>query len=146
MKPSITTFDNRLHRKQVISLWEEVFKYTAIHNAPELVIDKKLDFGDGLFFVAMDSLVVVGTVMAGYDGHRGWIYSLAVSPNHLNQSIGFALLTYAEQELLKRGCTKINLQILADNKSVENFYKKAGYQTEDRISMGKQLTGNIYQK
>ena len=54
-------------------MWKKVFGYEADHNAPELVIDKKLDFRDGLFFIATDNQDVIGTVMAGYDGHRGWI-------------------------------------------------------------------------
>jgi hypothetical protein len=66
MKPIITTFDNLKHRDQVISLWEEVFGYEAAHNAPELVIDKKLEFEDGLFFVALNDQNVIGTAMADY--------------------------------------------------------------------------------
>lgn len=146
MKPTITTFNNRLHRKQVISLWEEVFKYTTVQSRPEFVIDKKLEFGDELFFVAADNLLVVGTVMAGYDGHRGWIYSLAVTPDYRKQGIAASLLSFAEEKLSELGCAKINLQIMGDNDSVEDFYKAHGYQTEDRISMGKKIPENIRNK
>ena len=55
--------------------------YETDHNVPGLVVDKKLEFGDGLFFVALRELTVIGTIMAGYDGHRGWIYSIAVAPD-----------------------------------------------------------------
>ena len=66
----ITKFDNQIHRDQVVSLWNKVFGYELAHNAPELVIDKKLKFGDELFFIAVDDQFVIGTIMAGYDGHR----------------------------------------------------------------------------
>ncbi|CAB1060646.1 hypothetical protein D1BOALGB6SA_5413 [Olavius sp. associated proteobacterium Delta 1] len=143
MNPLITAFDAQLHRDQVISLWQAVFGYEADHNAPLLVIDKKLEFGDGLFFVALDDQAVIGTVMAGYDGHRGWIYSIAVSPNYRKQRIGSTLLAFAERKLSEIGCMKINLQIMEGNEAVENFYLANGYHTEKRISMGKRLPENI---
>ena len=143
MNPIITAFDTRLHHDQVISLWIEVFGYEAEHNAPQLVIDKKLDFGDGLFFVALDDQAVIGTVMAGYDGHRGWIYSIAVSPSYQKKGLGTSLLSFAERKLSELGCMKINLQIMEGNEAVENFYLANGYHTEKRISMGKRLPENI---
>jgi len=143
MDLEILTFDNQLYREQVVSLWEAVFGYEADHNVPQLVIDKKLDFGDGLFFVALDDQAVIGTVMAGYDGHRGWIYSIAVSPQYRKQGIGSALLDFAERELAQIGCMKINLQIMEGNEAVERFYLANGYRTEKRISMGKQVPANI---
>jgi len=81
--------------------------------------------------------------MAGYDGHRGWIYSIAVSPNYRKQRIGSTLLAFAERKLSEIGCMKINLQIMEGNEAVENFYLANGYHTEKRISMGKRLPENI---
>ena len=143
MHPIITTFDNRLHRDQVITLWKEVFGYEADHNEPQIVIDKKLEFGDGLFYIALDNKAVVGTIMAGYDGHRGWIYSIAVSPNYQKKGIGSLLLSFAERKLSELGCMKINLQIMEGNEDVERFYLANEYQTEKRISMGKRLRENM---
>jgi ribosomal protein S18 acetylase RimI-like enzyme len=139
----IISFDNSKHRDQVIALWNEVFGYEAIHNAPDLVIDKKIEFGDGLFFVTVDKDNVIGTVLAGYDGHRGWIYSLAISPAHRNKGLGSKLLRFAEERLTERGCVKVNLQIKEGNETVESFYRSNSYRTEKRISMGKRLKGNI---
>jgi ribosomal protein S18 acetylase RimI-like enzyme len=139
MKYRITAFENLKHREQVISLWNEVFNYEKPHNDPDIAIKKKIDFDDGLFFVAVDDDEVIGTVMAGYDGHRGWIYSMAVSLKHQNKGIGSAMLSYAEERLSEKGCLKINLQILDGNEQVEAFYLKNGYRTEKRISMGKPL-------
>jgi ribosomal protein S18 acetylase RimI-like enzyme len=124
-------------------LWNRVFGYGDARNSPELAIDKKLEAGDSLFFVAASGQDVVGTVMAGYDGHCGWIYLLAVSPEHRHRGIGTALIRHAEDELARRGCVKINLQILESNESVVKFYFSNGYAVEKRISMGKQIQKNI---
>ena len=143
MKYEIIPYDNTRHRDQVIVLWNEAFGYEATHNAPDLVIDKKIEFGDGLFFVAVDNDEVLGTVLAGYDGHRGWIYSMAVSPPHRNKGLGSVLLRFAEEKLAEKGCMKVNLQIMEGNEEVESFYLSNGYKTEKRISMGKRLKQDI---
>ncbi len=135
----IIEFDNAKHRSEVVELWQDVFGYSAAHNAPNLAIDKKFAAGDGLFFVALNAQAVVGTVMAGYDGHRGWIYSLAVVPEYRNKGIGSALMGHAERKLSSLGCLKVNLQIMDGNEPVQQFYQANGYQIERRISMGKLL-------
>jgi ribosomal protein S18 acetylase RimI-like enzyme len=137
MSISICNFENAVHRGQVIALWELVFGYATAHNEPGLCIDKKLAVNDGLLFVAVEGEVVVGTVMAGYDGHRGWIYSLAVSPAHRRQGIGSRLVAHAEEALRDRGCLKINLQVLEGNESALAFYERMGFAVEKRFSMGK---------
>ena len=139
----IVEFDNLKHRKQVVELWQDVFGYEAAHNSPELVIDKKIAAKDRLLFIAINQQIVVGTVMAGYDGHRGWIYSIAVLPSYQKKGIGSALLAFAEKKLSLLGCMKINLQIMDGNNAVQEFYQANGYLTEKRISMGKRLKENI---
>jgi ribosomal protein S18 acetylase RimI-like enzyme len=126
-----------------VALWERVFAYKTARNAPGLVIDKKLAVHDDLFFVAVDGDKVVGSILAGYDGHRGWIYSLAVSPKRRHRGAGSQLLRFAESRLASLGCVKINLQITDGNELVEEFYVAHGYSTEPRISMGKTITSNI---
>ncbi|BAY43543.1 GCN5-related N-acetyltransferase [Scytonema sp. HK-05] len=80
---------------------------------------------------------IVGTIMAGYDGHRGWLYTAAVSPQHRRQGIGSKLVQHAESVLIAMECPKINLQVRASNAEVVAFYKKLGYFTEERITHGK---------
>ena len=140
---AIAPFVNATHRAQVIALWDTVFAYNAPHNQPSLSIDKKIEADDGLFFVAVADGQVIGTVMAGYDGHRGWIYSVAVSPAHQRQGIGSKLIIHAEHVLIDKGCVKINLQIIEGNERVTAFYQSLGYQVEKRISMGKRISQNI---
>ena len=73
--------EDSVHRVQVIQLWQLVFAYTAAHNDPAFTIDPKWCAKDGLFFVAIREERVMGTAMAGYDGHRGWLYVIAVHPD-----------------------------------------------------------------
>jgi ribosomal protein S18 acetylase RimI-like enzyme len=140
---TITNYQDVTHRSQVIALWETVFGYETAHNRPSLVIDKKLAINDDLFFVAISDNQVVGTIMAGYDGHRGWIYSVAVSPAHRRQRVGSQLVSHAERALVAKGCVKINLQIVEGNESVSAFYSSLGFSIEKRISMGKPIRHNI---
>ncbi|RON49324.1 GNAT family acetyltransferase [Pseudomonas frederiksbergensis] len=139
----IVDYTHEHHRNAVIELWETAFGYETAHNTPSLVIDKKLAETDGLLFVALDGEVVVGTVMAGYDGHRGWLYSVAVHPAQRRQGLGAGLVRHAEQALTARGCMKINLQIVSTNEQVKSFYESLGYGVEARISMGKKVEVNI---
>jgi ribosomal protein S18 acetylase RimI-like enzyme len=145
MKESIQPFEEPAHRTQVVELRQRVFGYRTGHNAPHFAIDKKLAVSDGLFFVAEAGGRVVGSIMAGYDGHRGWIYSLAVLPEYRRRGLGSRLMRHAEERLRLLGCPKINLQIMEGNEAVEAFYRNQGYQTEQRISMSKKIRENISQ-
>ncbi|MCB8745634.1 GNAT family acetyltransferase [Rhodoferax sp. U2-2l] len=139
---TIVDYVDPFHRQQVVALWTTVFAYDAAHNRPDLVIDKKLAVQDDLLFVALDGATVVGTVMAGYDGRRGWLYSVAVHPAHRHRGVGAALVRHAEQALVALGSVKINLQIAGGNEAVAPFYESLGYVVEKRVSMGKPVPQN----
>ena len=139
----IDTYQDAPHRQQVIALWTDVFGRSTGHNDPALSIDKKVAVDDGLFFVALVDDQVVGTTLGGYDGHRGWLYSVAVARAFRSSGIGAALVRRAEQALAQRGCAKINLQIVGSNAGVADFYQSLGYEVEDRISMGRKVAENI---
>jgi len=124
---------------EVLQLWKKVFPETPLHNDPIRDIQSKLKIQPGLFLVAADDHLLVGTAMAGYDGHRGWVYYLAVDPAYRRNGIGTALMKRAEGLLAKMSCSKVNLQIREDNSDLQAFYEKLGYSVEERISMGKQL-------
>ena len=126
-------------RPEVAALWERVFPGGPPRNAPLRVIDEKARLEDGLFFVAVLADHVVGTVMAGYDGHRGWVYRLAVSPEHRGKGIAARLMRRAEAALAALGCGKVNLQVRAGNEAVVGFYRSLGYEVEERVSLGKEL-------
>ena len=123
-------------RPGVIALWEKVFPDDPPHNAPAKVFDAKLAMRDGMLFVATESDSVIGTAMAGYDGHRGWLYAVTVSPDRRRRGIGAALVRHAVDALRAAGCTKVNLQIRATNTAVRGFYESLGFEAEERLSMG----------
>jgi ribosomal protein S18 acetylase RimI-like enzyme len=123
----------------VVALWREVFPNAPAHNDPRTDIHRKLSVQPELFLLATAGSEVVGTAMAGYDGHRGWVYYVAVSPRFRRQGIGTALMKRAEEDLARLGCPKVNLQIRASNEAVVSFYRAVGYEIEERISMGKRL-------
>jgi ribosomal protein S18 acetylase RimI-like enzyme len=91
---------------------------------------------DGWFFVVVLDGALVGTVMGGYDGHRSWVYSLAVDPQVQRRGVGTVLMRHIERELAERGCPKVSLQVLVSNVGTVEFYKKLGYAVEERVSMG----------
>ncbi|MCI0463870.1 MAG: GNAT family acetyltransferase [Gemmataceae bacterium] len=126
-------------QQAVIALWNAVLPDSAPHNDPATVIRQKLAVERDLFFVADVAGAVVGTVMGGYDGHRGWVYAVAVQPQHRRQGIGRTLIHRLEVALAARGCLKVNLQVRVSNAEVIAFYEKLGYAVEERVSMGKRL-------
>ena len=124
----------------VICLWPAVLPDSAPHNDSATAIRKKLAVERDLFFVATVEGNVVGTILGGYDGHRGWIYSVAVSPLNRRRGIGSgAFIRRLEARSSERGCLKVNLQVRTSNAGVIAFYEKLGYGVEERISMGKRL-------
>jgi ribosomal protein S18 acetylase RimI-like enzyme len=127
------------HFLGVEALWREAFPDDAPWNNAFLAIPEKMRFQPVLLLVALDGGVVAGSVMAGYDGHRGWISRVAVRTSYRRRGIGQALLAEAETRLAALGCVKINLQVVATNAAVAEFYAASGYAVEPRISMSKRL-------
>ena len=127
-------------RDGVVHLWREVFPDAPAHNVPENDIRMKLAVQPELFFVAVDDGAVIGSAMAGYDGHRGWVYYVAVKPDSRGLGVGTALMEHAERALRAVGCTKINVQVRERNRGVVDFYERLGYSVEPNVSMGKRLT------
>jgi ribosomal protein S18 acetylase RimI-like enzyme len=132
----------------VLALWLQAFpEYndpSRPHRNPRLSIANKLGTQPELFFVATrnegdEGCAIVGTVMAGYDGHRGWLYSLAVAPGARRHGIGTRLVRHAENALAAMGCLKLNLQVLTDKPDVLAFYDRLGYRADAVVSLGKRL-------
>ncbi len=124
----------------VIHLWNEVLPDSAPHNDPNKSLKNKREVDPDLLLVAIADDTVVGTVMGGYDGHRGWVYSLAVLPQYRRQGVGSALIRELEARLASRGCLKVNLQVRTSNAAVVEFYQQMGYDIEERLSLGKRLS------
>jgi ribosomal protein S18 acetylase RimI-like enzyme len=136
---SIVTYADG-HFSEVDALWREAFPNDNPWNVAGLSIPEKIKAQPDLLLVAIQSNSVVGSIMAGYDGHRGWISRIAVLKSRRRQGIGEALIHEAEKRLAVLGCIKVNLQVVASNATVLGFYRSIGYQVEERVSMTKRLT------
>ncbi|WP_017669864.1 GNAT family acetyltransferase [Blastomonas sp. AAP53] len=138
MPITIRRFDPR-NFSGVEALWDACFPDDPPHNHARVAIPQKLAFQPELFWVALLGEQVVGTIMAGYDGHRGWLYSVAVLPGEQRHGLGTRLVRTAEAALRALGCAKVNLQVRDTNEAVAAFYARLGYAEEPRISMGRRL-------
>ncbi len=124
--------------EEVITLWERC-DLLRPWNDPEMDIERKIDHDVSLFLVAEVAGEVVGSVMGGYDGHRGSAYYLGVHPDYRGRGIANALISRLEKKLMARGCPKINLMVREDNDAVLGMYEKLDYETQDTILLGKRL-------
>jgi len=136
----------------VIDLWAQCGLLRPWNN-PHRDIERKLAVEDELFIVGTEESdlekhegsstrchgKIIATAMGGYDGHRGWVYYLAVDPERRKEGLGQQLMSDLESRLLALGCAKLNLQIRSDNDEVLQFYQRIGYQVDEAISMGKRL-------
>jgi ribosomal protein S18 acetylase RimI-like enzyme len=121
---------------QVLEVWSLAGMTTPERN-PRADIQKKLRHSPESFFVGTLEGKVVATVMVGYDGHRGWIYSLAVRPDLQRKGIGSQMMEEAENWLRQQGCPRAKLQIDEARSDVAGFYKKLGYEVQPLVSMAK---------
>lgn len=130
----------------VVALWHAA-GLVRPWNDPHRDIARKKLVQRELFLVAEDPSStsgrragsIVGSAMAGYDGHRGWVYYLAVAPDRRGGGLGRALMTAVEERLLALGCPKVNVQIRSGNESVAAFYDRLGYAPDGATGLGKRL-------
>jgi len=122
----------------VVALWEAC-GLTRPWNDPRRDIARKLAEQPELFLVGIVDRTLMATAMAGYDGHRGWVYYFAVSPAHRRRGHGRALMHEAERLLRERGCPKLNLQVRGGNADAVSFYRRLGYAEDAVVSFGKRL-------
>ena len=128
------------HFTGIDRLWRIALPDDPPRNRAEFAIPAKLALEDGLLLVAeAEAAKVVGTIIAGWDGHRGWLYAVAVDPDAQRQGVGRALVAAALDRLAARGCGKVNLQIRAGNTAVVAFYERLGFAVEPRTSMGRTI-------
>ena len=128
-------------QKDVVRLWRDCDLVEPL-NDPVKDIHRKLRVQRDMFLVGLLGNRLVATVMAGYEGHRGWINYLAVAPDHQMRGFGRRMMEEAESHLKALDCPKINLQVRTSNADVIEFYTRIGFSTEDRVSMGRRLDGD----
>jgi ribosomal protein S18 acetylase RimI-like enzyme len=123
----------------VVSLWKEA--RLVLRPGDDLdSIRRRLQRDADLFLVAREGSEVVGCVMGGWDGRRGWIYHLAVKPSHQRQGIAKALMRELEVRLERKGAKRVNAQIYQSNTTSLRFFSACGYETRpDLVMIGKAL-------
>ena len=126
------------YQDAVVDLWKSC-SLVVPQNDPSEDIRRKLDFQPELFFVALLNDRVIGSIMVGYEGHRGWLNYLAVLPGFQRSGCGRRLVEKAIDELRRLGCLKVNLQVRRSNISAVGFYKHLGFEEDDVVSLGKRL-------
>ncbi|MFD1721087.1 GNAT family acetyltransferase [Amnibacterium endophyticum] len=122
----------------VVALWRAA-GLVRPWNDPHRDIDRKKRVQRDLFLVAEDAGALVGTAMAGYDGHRGWVYYVAVAPDRQGTGIGRLLMAEVEARLLALGCPKTNVLVRSGNEAVTAFYERLGYTADAAVGLGKRL-------
>lgn len=113
--------------------------FSCAQNNPEKDIDRKLQVDPNLFLIGGLENQIVGSVMGGYEGHRGWINYLAVSPSHQRKGYARRLMQEVEKLIKQKGCPKINLQVRDTNKAVLDFCTAIGCADDRVIGLGKRL-------
>lgn len=122
----------------VVSLWRRC-DLVRSWNDPVKDIHRKLKVRPDLFLVGLHDGHIIASIIAGYEGHRGWLNYLAVAPEHQRRGYARAIVDEAERLLREAGCPKINLQVRTSNRGVIEFYRTLGYSVDDVVSMGKRL-------
>jgi len=125
-------------REGLVRLWS-VCGLVRPWNDPDRDIDRKLARDPENLLVVEHDGEVVGSVMVGYEGHRGWVNYLAVDPDHQGRGLGRRLMERAEEILGQLGCAKVNLQVRSSNEAAIGFYRRIGYSVDDSVSMGRRL-------
>ena len=124
----------------VIGLWEAC-GLTRPWNDPLSDFRLALSAESSTVLKAWDGEAMVGTIMVGFDGHRGWVYYLAVDPESRRAGLGRALMAAAEAWLVARGCPKIQLMVRQDNAQALGFYEALGLTPQPAVVLGRRLDG-----
>ena len=127
-------------RDDVVALWGEA-GLTRPWNDPVADFDQALAGPASAVLAARVDGRLAGSVMVGFDGHRGWVYYLAVSLTQRGEGLGRALMQASERWLEQRGCPKIQLMVRGDNADARGFYAALGYDVQDVVTIGRRLGG-----
>ena len=125
-------------REAALALWHAA-GLTRPWNEPGADFDLALSNPTSTILLAREESAVVGSVMVGFDGHRGWVYYLAADPQLLGQGVGRALMRAAEHWLVGLGCPRIRLMMRTDNRAARGFYEAIGYDDQAVITLGRTL-------
>ena len=125
-------------QEALLQLWTECGLITELNN-PIQDIQRKSMVNPEWLLVGLKKGEIIASCMVGYEGHRGWINYLAVTPTEQRQGYAHQMMTEAERLLKDAGCPKINLQVRSSNASVVAFYESIGFKVDPVIGLGKRL-------
>jgi ribosomal protein S18 acetylase RimI-like enzyme len=125
---------------QVAALWQAC-GLTRPWNDPTADIALARKGSNATVLIGRDDGALIATVLVGHDGHRGWVYYLAVDTNHRGKGYGRVMMDAAERWLRERGIEKLQLLVRADNSQVNGFYQSLGYSMQERVIYAKWLDG-----
>lgn len=123
---------------EVVALWNAC-ELVVPWNDPVKDIDRKLAHSPELFLVGEVDFRIVASAMGGFDGHRGWIYYLAVSPDCRRMGLGRAIVAEVTKRLLEQGCPKVNIMVRESNQAIVGFYKALGYQSDPVVTLSQRI-------
>ena len=124
----------------VIALWQRC-GLTRPWNDPASDIAFARRGGNATILTGRVGGALVATAMVGHDGHRGWVYYVAVDPDRQGKDFGRAIMAAAEDWLRARDVTKVMLMVRPDNVAVQAFYDRLGYDVQERVIYAKWLDG-----
>ena len=124
----------------VIALWQRC-GLTRPWNDPAFDIAFARRGENATILIGRAAGKIVATAMVGHDGHRGWVYYVAVDPDRQGKDFGRAIMAAAEDWLRARDVTKVMLMVRPDNVAVQAFYDKLGYDVQERVIYAKWLDG-----
>lgn len=123
---------------QIVALWQAC-GLTRPWNDPHADFARALAGAHSAVLVIRDAGAILAAVMVGEDGHRGWVYYLAVDPSHRGHGLGAAMMDAAERWLRQRGTAKIQFMVREDNAATIAFYRTLGYEHQPVVTMGRFL-------
>ena len=122
----------------VVALWRSCDLVVPWNDPYEDIARKRSEHPE-LFLVGLEEGRPIGTVMAGWDGHRGWLNYVAVARDNRGRGVGRALVRAAEVRLAALGCPKVNLQVRRGSAAAIGFYRALGYEVDDVVSLGRRF-------
>ena len=126
--------------KDIVGLWKKC-DLTRPWNDPDADVKRALKGPDSAILIGRDGKAIVATAMVGHDGHRGWVYYVAVDTAHRKKGHGRAIMTAAEDWLRARGIQKLQLMVRPDNTHAQAFYETLDFEEQERIVYAKWLDG-----
>jgi ribosomal protein S18 acetylase RimI-like enzyme len=122
----------------LVALWENC-ELTRPWNDPERDARLAIEGATSTILGLRDGDALIGSVMAGFDGHRGWVYYLAVAPDRRRAGLGRALMEAAEAWLRERSAPKLQLMVRSGNAEALGFYEALGLERQDVVTLGRFL-------